>query len=68
MFEFFDMNGFGGYIWTSYGFAFTILGWLNYATWRKVKNSAEQLANLQATTSVSLKNNEQKNSDYKNTG
>ena len=68
MFEFFDMNGFGGYIWTSYGFAFMTLGWLNYATLRKVKNSAEQLANLQAATSASLENNKQKNSDYKSNG
>ena len=48
MAEFFDMGGFGSYIWGSYGFAVICLGWLNYASWRKAKTTAEQLAILQA--------------------
>jgi len=47
MAEFFDMGGFGGYIWTSYGVAVICLGWLNYASWRKAKRTAAQLAELQ---------------------
>ena len=35
MAEFFDMGGFGNYIWGSYGFAVICLGWLNYASWRR---------------------------------
>jgi len=50
MAEFFNMGGFGTYIWTSYGFAVICLGWLNYASWRKAKNTAKQLAILQAAT------------------
>ena len=48
MAEFFDMGSFGNYIWGSYGFAVICLGWLNYASWRKAKTIAEQLAILQA--------------------
>ena len=55
MAEFFDMGGFGTYIWTSYGFAVICLGWLNYASWRKAKNTAKQLAILQAATPSSPK-------------
>ena len=43
MAEFFDMGGFGNYIWGSYGFAVICLGWLNYASWRKAKTTTEQL-------------------------
>ena len=63
MAEFFDMGGFGGYVWTSYSLAFICLGWLNYASWRKVKKTAERLAILQAATPASPKNTEKKNSD-----
>jgi heme exporter protein CcmD len=55
MAEFFNMGGFGTYIWTSYGFAVICLGWLNYASWRKAKNTAKQLAILQAATPSSPK-------------
>jgi heme exporter protein CcmD len=55
MAEFFNMGGFGTYIWTSYGFAIICLGWLNYASWRKAKNTAKQLAILQAATPSSPK-------------
>ena len=58
MAEFFDMGGFGRYIWGSYGFAVICLGWLNYASWRKAKTTAEQLAMLQDVTPVSSKNTE----------
>ena len=61
MAEFFDMGGFGSYIWGSYGFAVICLGWLNYASWRKAKTTAEKLAILQDATPVSQKNTEQKN-------
>ena len=61
MTEFLDMGGFGSYIWSSYGFAVICLGWLNYASWRKAKTTAEQLAILQDATPVSQKNTEQKN-------
>ena len=61
MAEFFNMGGFGNYIWGSYGFAVICLGWLNYASWRKAKTTAEQLAILQDATPVSQKNTEQKN-------
>ena len=61
MAEFFDMGGFGSYIWGSYGFAVICLGWLNYASWRKAKTTAEQLAMLHDATPVSQKNTEQKN-------
>ena len=61
MAEFFSMGGFGSYIWGSYGFAVICLGWLNYASWRKAKTTAEQLAILQDATPVSQKNTEQKN-------
>ena len=63
MAELFDMGGFGGFIWTSYSFAFICLSWLNYASWRKVKNTSEQLATLQAATSANPKNTKKKNSD-----
>ena len=43
-----DMGGFGGYIWTSYGFAALCLSWLTYASWHRAKIAAEELANLQA--------------------
>jgi heme exporter protein CcmD len=55
MAEFFNMGGFGTYIWTSYGFAVICLGWLNYASWRKAKNTAKQLAILQAAPPSSPK-------------
>ena len=55
MAEFFNMGGFGTYIWTSYGFAVICLGWLNYASWRKAKNTAKQLAILQAAIPSSPK-------------
>ena len=55
MAEFFNMGGFGTYIWTSYGFAVICFGWLNYASWRKAKNTAKQLAILQAATPSSPK-------------
>jgi heme exporter protein CcmD len=55
MAEFFNMGGFGTYIWTSYGFAVICLGWLNYTSWRKAKNTAKQLAILQAATPSSPK-------------
>ena len=58
MAEFFDMGGFGSYIWGSYGFAVICLGWLNYASWRKAKTTAEQLAILQEATPASPKNTE----------
>ena len=58
MAEFFDMGVFGSYIWGSYGFAVVCLGWLNYASWRKAKTTAEQLAMLQDATPVSSKNTE----------
>ena len=58
MAEFIDMGGFGNYIWSSYGFAVICLGWLNYASWRKAKTTAEQLAILQADTPASPKNTE----------
>ena len=63
MAEFFNMGGFGGYIWTSYSLAFICLSWLNYASWRKVKNTAEQLAKLQAAKPANPKNTKKKNSD-----
>ena len=58
MAEFFDMGGFGSYIWGSYGFAVICLGLLNYASWRKAKTTAEQLVILQDATPVSPKNTE----------
>ena len=56
MAEFFDMSGFGNYIWGSYGFAVICLGWLNYASWRKAKTTGEQLATLQAAPPAGQKN------------
>jgi len=44
-----DMGGFGGYIWTSYGFALLCLGWLSYSSWQKEKLAAKLLADLQET-------------------
>ena len=58
MAEFFDMGSFGSYIWGSYGFAVIFLGWLNYASWRKAKTTAEQLVILQDATPVSPTNTE----------
>ena len=61
MAEFFDMGGFGSYIWGSYGFAVICLGWLNYASWRKAKTTLEQLAILQDATPISPKSTKYKN-------
>ena len=61
MTEFLDMGGFGSYIWSSYGFAVICLGWLNYASWRKAKTTAEHLAILQEATPLSPESTEQKN-------
>ena len=58
MAEFFDMGGFESYIWGSYGFAVICLGWLNYASWRKAKTTAEQLVILQDATPLSPMNTE----------
>ena len=58
MAEIFDMGGFGSYIWGSYGFAVICLGWLNYASWRKAKTTAEQLVMLKDATPVSPTNTE----------
>ena len=63
MSEIFDMGSFGNYIWGSYGFAVICLGWLNYASWRKAKTIAEQLATLQAAKPATPKNTKKKNSD-----
>ena len=63
MAEFFYMGGFGGYIWTSYSLVLICLGWLNYASWRRVKNTAEQLATLQAAKPATPKNTKKKSSD-----
>ena len=65
MAEFFDMGGFGSYIWSSSGYAVICLGWLNYASWRRAKTIAEQLAILQNATPASPKNAGQKNPDQK---
>ena len=61
MTEFLDMGGFGSYIWSSYGFAIICLGWLNYASLRKVKTTAEKLAILQNATPASPETAGQKN-------
>ena len=63
MTEFFDMGSFGNYIWGSYGFAVICLGWLNYASWRKAKTIAEQLATFQAAKPATPKNTKKNNSD-----
>ena len=63
MAEFFNMGGFGGFVWTNCSFAFICLGWLNYTSWRRVKNTAEQLAKYKAAKPARPKNTEQKNSD-----
>ena len=49
MAEFFDMGGFGNYIWGSYGFAVICLGWLNYASWRKAKPPQNSLPYYELT-------------------
>ena len=65
MAEFFDMGGFGGYIWTSYGFAVICLGWLNYASWRNAKRAAAHLAKLQDTNrSISEKTDNRRSYPY----
>ena len=58
MAEFFDMGGFGNYIWGSYGFAVICLGWLTYASWRKPKTPTKQLPILQAGKPASPKTSE----------
>ena len=58
MVEFFNMGGFGNYIWSSYGFAVICLSWLNYASWRKAKITAKKLAILQAGKHASPKTSE----------
>ena len=42
-----DIDGFGGYIWTSYGVTVLCLGWLTYASWQREKIAAKLLADLQ---------------------
>ena len=42
-----DMDGFGGYVWTSYGIAVLSLGWLTYASWQSERIAAKLLANLE---------------------
>ena len=43
----FDMGGFGGYVWTSYGIAVLCLGWLSYTSWQSEKIVAKLLADLE---------------------
>ena len=47
MAEFFDMGGFGGFIWASYGFAAVSLGWLGVSSWLKAKSVERQLADTE---------------------
>ena len=43
MIDFFDMGGYGGFIWPSYAITFIALVWLFIASWRRAKTAARQL-------------------------
>jgi heme exporter protein CcmD len=49
MMAFFDMGGYGGFIWPSYGITFAALIWLFFASWRRAQNAARQLGDAEAS-------------------
>ncbi|SOD92660.1 heme exporter protein CcmD [Caenispirillum bisanense] len=46
--DFFDMGGYAGFVWPSYGIAAVVLALLFVFTWRLLKTSERRLAQLQA--------------------
>ena len=48
MTNFFDMGGFGNFIWASYGITFIALLWLLLSSWRRAKNAARRLHDLES--------------------
>jgi len=43
MIDFFDMGGYGGFIWPSYAVTFIALIWLFLASWKRAKTAARHL-------------------------
>jgi len=43
MIDFFDMGGYGGFIWPSYAITFIALIWLFLASWQRAKTAARHL-------------------------
>ena len=43
MIDFFEMGGYGSFIWPSYGITFVTLIWLFFASWKREKNAAKHL-------------------------
>jgi len=43
MIDFFDMGGYGGFIWPSYAITFIALIWLFLASWNRAKTAARHL-------------------------
>ena len=41
--DFFDMGGYGGFIWPSYAITFIALIWLFLASWQRAKTAARHL-------------------------
>ncbi len=46
--DFFDMGGYAGFVWPSYGVVAIVLGLVFASTWRLLKSSEQRLAQLQA--------------------
>lgn len=47
---FFDMGGYAGFVWPSYGVAAVVMGGLFVAVWRGLRHDERVLARLQAAT------------------
>lgn len=43
MMSFFEMSGYGSFVWPSYGITFTALIWLFFSSWQRAKKAAKEL-------------------------
>jgi heme exporter protein D len=48
MIDFFDMGGYGGFIWPSYAITFIALLWLFIASWQRAKTAERHLQETDA--------------------
>ena len=46
MMSFFEMGGYGSFIWASYSITFAALIWLFFSSWQRAKKAAKKLRNM----------------------
>jgi len=45
----FEMGGYGGYVWTAFGFTLIVMAGLLWQSWRAQRRSTSELAELRST-------------------